>query len=437
MQNLAKKIFEKNLTPGIWLAPFILHPKADLVNKHPDWLLRNKQGKPVTAGFGWNAMTYALDLTNPDALAYACSVIHEAVSQWGYKYLKLDFLYAAALEGHYQDPTKTRAQVLRGGLEALRAAAGPDITMLACGCPLGSALGLFEAMRISADVSGHWEPHLPVLGALLKKEPGVPSAKNAIHNILTRAPLQHHWWVNDPDCLLIRPDSHLNLAEVQTLASVIGVTGGSLLLSDDLPALPEERLKIAQALLPLIDQRAQVIDWTKGGHPAYLKVDLTGPIGPWHLLAIINWEDHARSLSFSPISFNLSQKNTWWLREFWTGEIGQMTIEIPFTFKDVPAHGVRVVAVRPYLSAQPAYIGSDLHLSQGMEISQWHVNKNQLKINFDLGRSASGNIYLSIPWKNPSARINELEIPLNALGQSIYQIYLENLNIPDLEIRGN
>ena len=437
VQNLATKISKRDLTPGIWLAPFILHPKADLVRSHPDWLLRDKKGKPVTAGFGWNAMTYALDLTNPSALAYTCDIIHEAVANWGYKYLKLDFLYASALEGCYQDSTKTRAQVLREGLEALRKAAGPDVIMLACGCPLGSALGLFEAMRISADVSGHWEPHLPVLGSMLKKEPGVPCARNALHNILTRAPLQHHWWVNDPDCLLVRPDSHLSLAEVQTLATVIGMTGGSLLLSDDLPALPEERLKIAQVLLPLIDQRAQVIDWTKGSHPAHLRVDLTGPFGPWHLLAIINWENNAKSISFSPNIFKLPEGNAWWLREFWTGEIGQMATETPFTFKDIPAHGVRVFAVRPYHSNQTAYIGSNLHLSQGMEISQWKVNQNQVDINFDLGRNASGNIYLYLPWKNPTAWIKGVKMPLNGFGQSIYQVYLENVNGTNLEIKGN
>ncbi len=198
------------MTPGIWLAPFILHRKAALVKDHPDWLLRNSRGKPVNAGYVWNTFTYALDLTNPEALEYTCDVIQAAVEKWGFEYLKLDFLYAAALEGVYQDPTKTRAQVLRMGLEALRDAAGPEVTLLACGCPLGSALGLFEAMRIGADVSGSWEPHFPPVSPILRKEPNMPSARNALQNIITRAPLHRHWWINDPDCLLVRADTDLN-----------------------------------------------------------------------------------------------------------------------------------------------------------------------------------------------------------------------------------
>ena len=65
-------------------------------------MLRKKNGKPVNAGFVWNALDTALDLTVPEALAYACSVVRTASAEWGYPYLKLDFLYAAALKGSYK-----------------------------------------------------------------------------------------------------------------------------------------------------------------------------------------------------------------------------------------------------------------------------------------------------------------------------------------------
>ncbi len=138
LKPLVEKTKKAGLIPGVWLAPFIVHPKARLATVHPDWLLRDADGKTVTAGFVWNSFTLALDLTNPEALAYTQDVVRTAVRDWGFTYLKLDFLYAAALDGVYQDPTLSRAQVLRKGLEALREAAGPEITMLGCGCPLGS-----------------------------------------------------------------------------------------------------------------------------------------------------------------------------------------------------------------------------------------------------------------------------------------------------------
>ena len=433
---LAKKAKQAGLTPGLWLAPFIVHPKARLVEQHPEWLLRNARGKPVNAGFVWNRFTYALDITHPEALEYARSVIETAVNEWGFEYLKLDFLYAAALKGEFQDPTRTRAQVLRMGLEALREAAGPDVTMLACGCPLGSALGLFEAMRISADVSGHWDPHFPPVSPILKKEPHMPSARNAIHNILTRAHLHRHWWVNDPDCLLVRPDTELTLAEVQTLATAIGLTGGSVLLSDDLPHLSKERLKIAQVLLPVIDLRAQVIDWFDTAMPQRLRVDLDGPAGHWHLLAVFNWADEPASLTFSPADFNLPEDQIWWAREFWLGTVEQMGPASPLTFNEVPAHGVRVIAVRPYEAGQPAYLGGDLHLSQGMEVSEWQNKPDELHISFSLGRNASGTLNFYLPWKPSGVWFRGETRMMQDQGRGVYSVELEDLDGERLIIKG-
>ncbi len=435
LRPLVDQVTDAGLTPGVWLAPFIIHPKAKLVQEHPDWLLRDERGKPVTAGFVWNSFTLALDLTNPDALAYTREVIRTAVEEWGFTYLKLDFLYAAALKGVYQDPTQSRAQVLRMGLEALREAAGPEVTMLACGCPFGSALGLFEAMRISADVSGYWKPHFPPFSAILQNEPGMPAARNAIHNILTRASLHRHWWINDPDCLLVRPDTQLTLPEVQTLATVIGLTGGSLLLSDDLPALPEDRLGMAQVLLPVIDRRARVMDLFDTNFPQTLRVDLEGPIGPWYLLAKFNWENKPCDLTFSPQEFDLAKGKLWWLREFWTGGMGQLGPESPFTFSDVHPNGVVVAAARSFDPDQPAYLGSDLHLSQGIEVSKWEFSETELNLQFKVGRKASGRIYFYLPWLPAGAWYRNETCSLQEQGLGIYSIDLDDLDGQSLSIR--
>ena len=434
LKPLVKKTKEAGLIPGVWLAPFIVHPKARLVTEHPDWLLRDAEGKTVSAGFVWNAFTLALDLTNPDAMAYTKEVIRTAVQDWGFTYLKLDFLYAAALDGVYQNPTLSRAQVLRMGLEALREAAGPEITMLGCGCPLGSGLGVFEAMRISADVSGYWKPHFPPVSGILQGEPHMPSARNAIHNILTRAPLHRRWWVNDPDCLLVRPDTQLSLPEVQTLATVIGLTGGSLLVSDDLPALPADRLAIAQALLPVIGKRARVLDLFETDFPAMLRVDLEGPEGPWHLLAKFNWESSPRDLTFSAEEYQLDPQQAYWLREFWTGQLGLLKADRPLTFAKVPTHGVAVVAARPFDPQKSTYLGSNLHLAQGLEISHWQESEKELAIEFNLGRKATGEIFLTLPWQPISAQYNETPCSIEDLGDGIYTLHLREADQSKLNL---
>ncbi len=437
VQPLAKEIKAKGMTPGLWLAPFIVHPQARLVQDHPDWLLRDERGRPVTAGFGWNRLTtFALDLTHPGALAYACEVIHKASHEWGFDYLKLDFLYAAALPGKFHDPSQSRAQVLRKGLEALRQAAGEETSMLACGCPLGSALGLFEAMRIGPDVNSTWKPHFPPVSYFLRNEAGMPSARNALKNTLTRAMMHIHWWINDPDCLMIRPDSDLTLSEVQTMASVIALTGGSLLLSDNLPALPSDRLEIVKALLPPISKRAQVLDWLDSREPSRIKLDLTGEIGSWALLAMINWQDIPASLTFNAKDFLLPAGQTYWLREFWTGEISKMSDDSPFTAHQVQAHGIRVLAVRLSLPEQPVYLGSDLHFSQGMEVADWTVKGKEITFRMDLGRKATGNVSVYLPWKPVDVWVDDQPYTLHDQGGGIYQLRLEDIDDGKILIRG-
>ena len=50
--------------------------------------------------------TKPLDLTHSEALEYVRQVIHTATHDWGYQFLKLDFLFAAALGGRFRDRTK-------------------------------------------------------------------------------------------------------------------------------------------------------------------------------------------------------------------------------------------------------------------------------------------------------------------------------------------
>ena len=107
-------------------------------------------------------------------------------------------------------------------------------------------------MRIGTDVAPWWHPEYKIIDPIYRLEPDEPAARNAIQNVLTRLPFHRRWWINDPDCLLLRPETKLSLAEVHSLATVIALNDGMLLLSDDLPALPPERTRIAQVLLPLL-----------------------------------------------------------------------------------------------------------------------------------------------------------------------------------------
>ncbi len=89
----ADRVRSAGFQPGIWLAPFLAHPGARLIRSHPDWLLRTRRGLPVNAGFGWNSFARALDVTHPEVINFVRGLVRTATVEWGYEYLKLDFLY--------------------------------------------------------------------------------------------------------------------------------------------------------------------------------------------------------------------------------------------------------------------------------------------------------------------------------------------------------
>jgi hypothetical protein len=62
------------------------------------------------------------------------------IAPQGFRYLKLDFLYCAALPGHRFDRDVTRAQAMHTALRIMRAAAGEGVFLMGCSVPVGSAV---------------------------------------------------------------------------------------------------------------------------------------------------------------------------------------------------------------------------------------------------------------------------------------------------------
>ncbi len=411
---LAQEIRAAGFTPGLWLAPFIVDRRSTLAQRRPEWLVRNWRGRPANAGFLHNRLATGLDLTHPGALEFAAQVVGTAVHRWGFPFLKLDFLYAGALPGRRFDPTRSRAQALRAGLEALRQAAGDETYLLGCGCPLGPALGLVDAMRISADVDQYWFPTFTGRGLFFRPEPDMPAARNAIQNSLTRAPLHRRWWVNDPDCLLARHTVRLNLEETRSLATVIALSQGLLLNSDDLPGLSAERMDLLRTLLPPIEAlagegkslRPFIIDWLDAATPRRVRLDLRGPVGAWHLLARFNWDDHPRDLPLRAADFKLPG-GAYWMREFWSNQL-RLLPNGEWIFPGVLPHGCRLVALRACDPAAPQYLGSNLHISQGLEVTGWEWTPDEHLLAFLIRRPgpAQGFIDLALPRPIQTAQVD-------------------------------
>jgi alpha-galactosidase len=198
MAALAERIVAGGRTAGLWLAPFLVHESAPLAVDHPEALLHDPSGAPVVAAYNWGGAAYALDVTHPAGLEAAVAAI-AAARAWGYGFLKLDFLYAAALPGERHRPV-ARETAYRLALEALRDAAGDDCFLLACGAPIVPTVGVCDALRVGPDVAPYWENADRVRHLNDRSGPG---AADAIATTLNRLWLREVITI-DPDVAFFR-----------------------------------------------------------------------------------------------------------------------------------------------------------------------------------------------------------------------------------------
>ncbi len=232
----AEKIREAGMTPGLWLAPFAAEKESALVREHPDWLLRDEDGAPVTGGSNWSGF-YGLDIYNEEFRAYLTQVFDTVIRQWGFPFVKLDFLYACSIVPRKD---RTRAQVMFDGMRWLRELCG-QAAILGCGVPLAPAFGLADYCRIGCDVSLDWD-NVWYMRQFHRER---TSTKNSLLNTVFRRQLDGRAFRNDPDVYLLRDDNiKLDSAQKKTLATINALFGGVLFTSDNVAAYSEESRRL-------------------------------------------------------------------------------------------------------------------------------------------------------------------------------------------------
>lgn len=269
MRMLSEQIDSKGMIGGLWLAPFAADKDSALAKAHPDWLLA------VNSANG-GKFFHGLDVTNPSVQGHLRKVLRTMTQDWGFAYLKLDFLYAAALHGaSHHDRTLTSAQVMSLGMGIIvdqLDACGKPYYLLGCGAPLGSVIGQVHANRISADAGLSWQPALPLPWW---DRWNLPSARNMVRNTLNRLQMHNKWWINDPDCLILRDITAFTEHELIGIATAKALSGGSLIVSDDLDKVSPSRIKLLAKLLPPSNQAAIAIDLMEKEIPELFRMKMT------------------------------------------------------------------------------------------------------------------------------------------------------------------
>ncbi len=238
LAGMAAAIGRRGYRAGIWTAPFSAAESSRLFAEHPGWMV-SENGRPKPCYRGWGQTVYALDTTRPEVKRWLAGTVR-ALRRAGFSYLKIDFLFAAAMPGTRAAPV-TPVQAYREGLRTIRGAAGREF-VLACGAPLLPSVGLVDGMRVGEDTAPHWKT----------KPSGFlgPNAFFALKNALMRQFMHRAFWLNDPDCLLLRGrETELAASERELYALAAGALDNMVIVSDKLALLgPDEKGLLARSL---------------------------------------------------------------------------------------------------------------------------------------------------------------------------------------------
>lgn len=255
---------------GLWIAPFIAERNSRLFREHPDWIARDHRGRPVRAGFNplWSYWFYALDLSREEVREYLQMVFTVILHEWGFDFLKLDFLYAAALQPAVN---RSRAEHLHDAVDLIHECTGwsalPERRrpgapqLLGCGIPLSAAAGRFDYCRVGSDVKESWED--PFLHFMNYQER--VSTFNSLISTISRRHWNHRAFLNDPDVFFLRSSFRalspserqrpipLTLNERRTLFLLNHIFGSLLFTSDPVQQYDAEARRMHALALPLAD----------------------------------------------------------------------------------------------------------------------------------------------------------------------------------------
>ncbi len=344
MAAVAHQVEDQGLTFGLWVAPFQVSERSWVYEHHRDWLVRNLAGEPIHIGavFGGVDELYALDTTNPDAQDYLRMTYRTLVRDWGVRFIKMDFMEAAAVEGVHYRPNTTGLEALRIGLEIIRATVGDDVILDKDGSFMLTPVGLVNTGRISQD-TGHT----------------FQSTREAALGIAGRYFMNRNFYGSDPDAFTVSkqviPDRSwhgnkqpLTLDEAEASIAVSAVSGGMFEIGDDLPALGASPDRLA------LVRNKNLLDMGKLGRAAvpidlmtYLPEDrqpsifLLSEDRRQKILAVFNWTEGARSHTFELESLGLKPKGSYTATDALRGgvvaiENGRLTIA-------QPPHSVRML----------------------------------------------------------------------------------------------
>lgn len=403
MKAVANEIKAAGYRPGIWLAPFVCEKKSFIYREHPEWLLRNARGVPVKAGWnpGWSGWFYALDIYSPGLREYLSKVFETVFAEWGYEMVKLDFLYAAALQPRKD---RSRGRIMVDAMEFIRELVG-DKWVLGCGVPLGPAFGQVDYCRIGSDVAPYWEDSKL---AFLRYRERV-STLNSLSSTIGRWQLNNRVFLNDPDVFILRDTGNkLTSEQKNTLFFLNYLLGGLIFFSDNVSEYSKEQLNTLKSLYPVVEPTIDSVEELE--QPFCYRIKAS--IGEYAYCIYTSLSEH-------PYSFLVKESRFAGDRGF----VAPGTVIQLKPYETLCLYQVRESREEPY------FLGTTGHIFPGVPVESFTVDGDQIEIKLKEGISPETKVYVGVPNHCIYVKINgrQYSAKLNSTGVRYISIALVDL----------
>ena len=256
LKPIVDEAHKRGFNAGIWLAPFVAEGDSELFKTRKELFKRDKNGEFVKCGANWSGF-YALDLENPDALAYIEKCLKH-YADMGFDFFKLDFLYAANL---VVSDGISRSMAAEKAYSFLRKCLGKK-TILGCGATVFNCIDKFDYLRIGPDVSLKFDD---VWFMRFMHRERI-STKVTLQNTVYRSFFNDRLFGNDPDVFLLRDDNiKLSKSRRRALITLNALFGSVLMTSDNLGQYDGGKRKLLDDALDLF-YNANVTGYSRKGN---------------------------------------------------------------------------------------------------------------------------------------------------------------------------
>jgi hypothetical protein len=364
MAWLNKRLKKDGLELGLWYTPFCLTDNVAGWDQYETLLARDGEGRVRSN----RASVWGQLPGHPGSrdVAYFDGALMEVqkkwrreleqMKRWGCVYWKLDF-FALQTSADRQKRLGTGELYARTWTN-FRKAVGIKGHMAPCSCGTNIQLGYNDSVRIGSDIgnSGYW--------------PGAMDTYR--YGLATIAALWYkhrRFWINDADSIQI--GKGCSLGEARVRATMVSLSGGHVMVSEDLRSVDPARLEVIRRILPAFPHAARPLDLFENpfpeGYPALWALTTRSGLGRMTALAVFNLEGKARKFRITPEMLGIDDSREFVALEWWQQRwLGRFTGGFEL---EVPPEDVAVIHARPTRST-PGLVSVSHHITGNYIVEQ-------------------------------------------------------------------